>query len=135
MKLFEFHGAPSETEEDVLEFSLIPTNDLTNQVNKTWLTQLTEEVTSCVTSILENNDKRKDAKMTMGLIKVQAKLEENGGILIETVPMGLLNQIIADLDDETFEKVDKLTDICGDKVGEILGQYTVELMNVVNGVK
>jgi len=129
MKLFELHAEPSEVEGAMI-FSLIPTEELKNELDDDWLKQLGDIVADDFIEAINRHANGEEINDSIGMFKITSKLSNDGTITMENTGLEVINNLVSKFDDGECKAFDIITKQFSEKMTELITDYTNSIFSI-----
>ena len=121
MRLFSLDGVPDENGN--VEFTLIPSKDLKNELSRAWMGELTRDVVDAFTAVLEGNSDEPEKVSSTPIFQIRIKIGEDRKLYVEEQPLEFLDDFLDNLSKEGEREYEEMHEQVMNVVSTMLGTF------------
>jgi len=122
-KLFEIYSGPSSEGEGLLDFKIIPSKELEENMRNDWIDRMGNDVAELFMEYAGRAADGEEIADDVGIIKMVAKINKDGYIFIENTAMDILQDMIEQMDESEQEAFRRLSKVFSNKVIDLIHEH------------
>ncbi len=131
-KLFELYSGPSEKYEGTLDFQIVPSKDLEENMDHDWIDRMGSDISDLFLEYASRAADGEDAAETSsGVIKMVASINKDGHFNIENTALEVLEDMIDEMDETKLEAFRHLSMVFSNKVIELLHDHLKAVRSLI----